>query len=371
MKEEIINILFLIPCIGDGGIESMVISWIMSLDPEKYHVDVFTQHIVSSKTKNKLESMGTIIYSSECRKRNIRIKKEFYKKILKEKKYTIVHLHTCFAPEFMLLKWSKESDVRIRIAHGHNALEHKTLKEILIQKISHPFMRYYATEYCGCTDKAAVEILGKKGRESKHYQRINNSIDTDKLRFSQEDRNKIRSDLGIEDKYVLGHIGRMTKQKNHLFLLDIFHECQNLRQNTVLLLIGDGELRAQIEKKAQRLGIIEKIIFVGITNKIPQYLSAMDHFLFPSLYEGFSIALLEAQCSGLTCTVSSEIIHESLILNTARSVKLDEDVKVWAEIVCSSKNLSNRELAANIIKEKGYDIADNDLNNYYQNILRG
>lgn len=368
---EVINILFLIPCMGDGGIESMIISWIRALNSEKYHVDVFTQRITSNKTRDKLEELGVTIYSSECRNRNILVKRKFYKSILKLKKYTIVHLHTCFAPEFILLKWSKDSKIKIRIAHGHNAFEHKNIKDILVQKAAHPFMRYYATEYVGCSDQAAIEILGKKGIKAESYRKINNSIDTDKLRFSHFNRKKVRSDLGIEEKYVIGHVGRMTEQKNHSFLLDIFKQCLEIKPNAILMLIGDGELRNQIEMKAQRLAIKDKIIFVGVTSEVAQYLSAMDHFLFPSIYEGFSVALLEAQCNGLGCTVSSEIVQEAVILSTTHIISLNESPQKWAVTVCENRQIWNRSNAADIIKDNGYDIKDNNLNDYYQMLLRG
>ncbi len=370
MKIDIVNILYLIPCVGDGGIEAMIISWISTLNARRFRVDVFTQRITSQKTKKRLELLGAKVYSSECRNRNFKMKHDALINILRSKNYSIIHLHTCFSLEFFLLKWAYKEGIKIRIVHGHNVLENKHCKDIIIQKISQPFMRWYATEYLGCTDQAAIEILGKKGIKSTHYRRINNSIDTKRTEFSELDRNKIRSDLNLWDTYIIGHVGRMTEQKNHVFLLEIFAECLKMRENSILMLIGDGELKQHIHERAVQLGIEKKIIFIGVVSNVPLYLSAMDHFLFPSLYEGFSIALLEAQCNGLICTVSSEIVQEAIILDTTVPVSLAESAKKWAQIICNDRTIDNRHEAAKIIRDSGYDIKDNDLNDYYEKLLR-
>ena len=180
----------------------------------------------------------------------------------------------------------------------------------------------------------------------------------DKYTFSEQIRYSIRKEYGIENKFVIGNIGRFFAEKNHLFLIDIFAEVIKKNQNAVLMLVGDGELRAKIEEKIDKLGLQKYVILTGVKSNVNELLMAMDVIAFPSLYEGMPNAIIEAQATGLNCVISSTITKEANITGCVKYVALDENAAKWAEIISRNRTINDRSTNVNILKQKGYDILD-------------
>ena len=167
-------------------------------------------------------------------------------------------------------------------------------------------------------------------------------------------------ELGIGDELVIGHVGRFVDAKNHAFLLDIFSEIKKKMPHTKLLLVGDGQLRSEIEAKADGLGIYNDVIFTGQRKDAHKYYWAMDVFVMPSLYEGFSIVSLEAQCAGLPCYVSDTVPDEVNISDLYRSFSLKKGHRdIAVQIIRDIEHFSNRKDMSETVRRNGYELQDN------------
>lgn len=174
-----------------------------------------------------------------------------------------------------------------------------------------------------CVNKGKVKLL-------------HNGLDLSTFHYDEEGRKKLREEFGIGEKtLVLGHVGRFSRQKNHSFLLDIFQEVHNRVPDSMLMLVGQGELKEEIEDKLARLGLADRVLFTGVRADIPQLLSAMDLFVFPSFYEGMPNTVIEAQAAGLPCVISDTITREVNISGKIDYLPLTENASVWADCVCA------------------------------------
>ena len=160
---------------------------------------------------------------------------------------------------------------------------------------------------------------------------VHNAVDLDYFRFDPEDRADCRAELQLDDRLVVGHVGRFNQQKNHSFLLDVFAEIAQKRPDAVLLLVGKGELEQAVRQKADALGIADKVIFAGVRSDIPRVLSAMDVFVFPSLYEGMPNTVIEAQATGLPCVIADTITPEADVTGLVQYLPLSLEADKWAE----------------------------------------
>ena len=210
----------------------------------------------------------------------------------------------------------------------------------------------YANLKFACGEAAGKWLFGN----SNDVYVIKNGIQVKDFLFSEEIRNKVRTELKIQDKFVVGNVARFNLQKNHLFLLDIFNCIAKKKKNAVLLLVGDGEEKDNILKKSNELGILDKVIFLGIRKDVCNILQAVDVFVFPSLYEGLPVSLIEAQASGLKMYISDTITREVNVTNSIEYLSLSESAETWADIICSSDYTRNCDISG--IKENGYDAID-------------
>ncbi|WP_235427118.1 glycosyltransferase [Cohnella kolymensis] len=165
---------------------------------------------------------------------------------------------------------------------------------------------------------------------------LNNAVNVQDFQYNEELRCQARAELGVGDKLLLGHIGRFNKQKNHDFVIDIFQEVHEKQPESMLVLVGDGPLRASVEKKAARLGLSEHVKFLGVRADIPRLMQGMDLFLFPSLFEGLPVVLVEAQAAGLKCVVSDAITRETDVTGRVDFISLKEPPSVWADNIIAS-----------------------------------
>ncbi|SJN37874.1 Glycosyltransferase [Marinilactibacillus psychrotolerans 42ea] len=200
---------------------------------------------------------------------------------------------------------------------------------------------------------------------------INNGIDCDKFNFNPETRAKVRKALKVNDKFVVGHVGRFANEKNHSFLIDTFVEIYKEKNNSVLVLAGDGELLDSLKEKVLRLGIKNNVLFLGSRNDINEIMQAMDVFILPSTFEGLGIVAIEAQAVGLPCYVSDRVPEAVGITELVSHVSLKHSPKIWARQVLLD-NLSNisRRSYIDEIKKNNYDVNDLSkwMETYYINL---
>lgn len=220
----------------------------------------------------------------------------------------------------------------------------------------------YATELFACSKAAGDWMFGGAS-----YRVMNNAIDARQFEFNKDISKAVLKELGIlEETFVVGHVGRFFEQKNHTFLIDIFKEIHLRNEKSVLLLVGDGELRKDIEAKVTSLGLENHVIFAGVRNNVHELLQAMDVFVFSSLYEGLGIVLIEAQAAGLPCFASDIMPEECEVTNLLNRISLTEPADVWADIVLQNKSVK-RISTYDMILKAGYDISKNAewLQDYY------
>ena len=197
---------------------------------------------------------------------------------------------------------------------------------------------------------------------------MNNAIDAKKFIYNEEVRKQKRVELGVEDKFVIGHVGRFNLQKNHEFLVKRFADFAKTNEDAILVLIGNGELQEKIKEMAKEYGIETKVKFLGLREDIPQLLQAMDLFLFPSLFEGLPVTLVEAQAAGLPCVISDMITDEIMITDQISKVSLSGNTSLWNQEIAKYRYSKRKNTIEDII-EHGFDIEKNArwLEEFYTN----
>lgn len=263
--------------------------------------------------------------------------------IMKTEQANVVHAHTMYSCGLIMLA-AKVAKVPGRISHSHTT-DDDTCNN-LIRKLYKLLMRSLiiicGTDFCACGVDAGNTLYGKKWF-SKNGEVIRNGIDIHKFEFNLENRDKIRTELGIQNKLVVGHIGHYVKVKNQGFLIRIINQMIASRPNTVLLLYGEGPERESLSKTIEDYGVEEQVKLMGNVNNIAEVLSAIDVFVFPSLYEGTPLALIEAQVNGLPCIISDTIPEDACLTNNIFKLGLDCSINEWIRTINSVERMDGRE----------------------------
>ena len=262
--------------------------------------------------------------------------------------YKVIHVHQdCLSSA--ILKVAAQHNVPVRVAHSHSANQDKNLK-YPIKLWYKRFIPQYATNLFACGKDSGDWMFG-----GAPFQIINNAIDVEAYAYNPTKRQEMRRQLGLENELTIGHVGRFNQPKNHPFLLDIFAALLQREPNAVLLLVGGGEDMLKIQAKAQMLGIAERVRFLGVRSDVADLMQAMDVFVFPSLYEGLGIALIEAQAAGLPCVVSDTIPQEAYLTDLVDSESLSAPAEKWAEKILAKRAIPRTDRRAEIAAH-GFDI---------------
>lgn len=369
---EKVRVLYFVDRMLRGGIQTFVIENMKHMDREKVQIDyLLLDDGVHYDLEDTLKEMGSEVYKLK----GIWLSKptdyfKYFKAIDNFFKghndYKVVHLHSS-SKNFYILKAAKKYGIPVRIAHSHNiGFQSKSKLQILIGNLCKPLLKRYATDYFACSEIAGEWLFGKKAVRNNRVKVIHNAVDLDKYKFNEEKRNELRKKLNIEDKFVIGHVGRFTNQKNHTFLIDIFNEIHKERPESVLMLVGTGEKENEIHEKVDRLGLTKDVLFMGFQNNVNEYMWTMDVFVFPSLYEGLGLVLIEAQAAGLNCYTSENVVpKEAKVSKLLQYIPLNKYSKYWASEIL--KNNNYRENVHSDIKEYKYDIAETgrELEEFY------
>ena len=341
-----------------GGMEAFVMNYFRELAKQGISFDFVSMYGTIAHEEEILKLGGRVFYVPNVKKDYFGYVKAF-RELLARERYDVVHVNMLSAANIVPLRLAKEAGVGKVIAHSHNASAPGLVRK-LMDGMNRPKLNHYVNQKLACSEKAGRWLFGDKAYEEGEVTLVANAIQTDKYGFSEENRQEIRRQLGIpEDGLLVGHVGRFQVQKNHEAIIRIFHEVQKEASDARLCLIGDGELKEQIQEQARKAGILDKIIFTGVCPDVERYLSAMDVFLFPSLFEGLPFTLLEAQANGLPCVISDEITREAVISGeNVRMVSLAESPVKWADAVFAMNKVGRvqREEAAGRLAAAGFDI---------------
>ncbi len=338
-----------------GGVEAVIMNYYRNIDRSKVQFDFICDEDSTNIPYNEIKKLGgRVIICPPYQK--IFEYERFLIDLFKKNNYKIVHSNINALSVFPL-RAAKKAEVPIRIAHSHSTTNKKEWKKNLMKQALRPFSKKYATDYFACSELAGRWLFGDKTFEQGKVTIINNAIDLDKFKYDEKVRKEKRKELNInDDTLVVGHIGRFVAQKNHTFLIDIFSELHKKEKNSILLLIGQGPLIGEIKQKVETLGISDSVKFLGQRDDVNELYNAMDLFLFPSLYEGLGMVLIEAQANGLPCIASTEVPKNARVSKKISFVNLDLQIEVWISTVFKHLNDINRNKISFTNEIKIYDI---------------
>lgn len=363
-----IRVLHELSSLDGGGVAKLLVDYYSHIDHETVHFDfLIYDYYDEGIYEEPLRRMGCTIYKLPIfKKEKIKCLKEM-RKVISEGKYDIVHSHRGSRGLFTLF-YAKKYKVKKRIAHSHIAYEPVSGVKQKINKIVAFITKNLATDLFACGRDAGIYMWGKKSVADGRVQIMTNAIDIQKFKFEQKTREIKRKELGVEDKFVIGIVGRLSEQKNYPFLLKVFKAVSESDPNATLVIIGRGEDEDKIKAIAHALKIEDSVLFLGARNDVPELLNSMDLFVLPSLYEGLPVVLIEAQANGLPAIISDRITDEMNVTDLIKQLPINQSEELWITTIKTiTSNTSERDKYASVVKEAGYDIvsAANELQKIY------
>lgn len=349
-----IRVLHVFGALNPGGVETLVLNVYRCIDRSKIQFDfALTQGVKSLFDDEVVEMGGRPFYFDQKRSMMDNLSD-----ILENHgPFQAVHSHVYFYSGAVLRNASRHN-IPIRISHAHNTYfgQVYTIKRRIYEWLMRRMILHYATDLLGCSTDACKFVFGPGCMRDTRCSILYNGFDVKAFQFREEDRDRIRKEYRLSDKIVVGHVGRFEDQKNHLQLVEQFAALHRICPNTSLLLVGRGSLMETVRQKCEKLGIADSVVMAGAQKNPAEYLSAMDVFLFPSLYEGLGSALIEAQANGLHVITSKDVVPKDIdVTGNATFVSLKASPETWAEAIQCHIGRNNPD-DANAIVYKLYDI---------------
>ena len=343
-----------------GGIENFIMNIYRNIDRERVQFDFLIHQEEKQIFEDEIEKLGGKIYRIPSIRKSGYFK---YKKNLKEffqnYSYKIVHSHYNELSG-IILKIAKDYGVKVRISHSHIAYpKYSNILTRLFGDYLRNLLKNSSSLKFACSNLAGEWLYEKNG----NYEVINNGIEANKYKLNEKIKIEKREELKIEkDEIAIGHIGRLTEQKNHKFLIEIFSKLHEKNSKYKLFIIGNGELEEKIREHIKALNLEKNIIMLGVRKDVNKILQAMDLFVFPSLYEGLPVTLVEAQGAGLKCFISDTVTKEiDLECGLTEFISLDKTSEEWADIIDKNKEYIRKD-TIDSLKSHGYDMTENAKN---------
>jgi len=337
-----------------GGIESFITKMLLHMDLKEMEVDIVAACLKDSVFTAGLKEKGVrfIELSGELHSlRNYRI----FRNLLRNRGYDVIHFNLFQGLSLFYVQIAKNEGVPVRIAHSHGSnLRNSKLKQVklIVHELGKCLWESAATTFWACSRAAANFMFYDADSASI----IPNGINTEQFIFNAEKRDLIRAELGLDKRYVVGHIGRLSSEKNQEFLLNAFSHLIKIQPNSRLLLVGSGPDETKLKEQVAQLKLTEHVIFYGTSTHVEHLLWAMDVFAFPSLFEGLGIACVEAQAAGLPVLCSDKIPEEAKVTPLVYTIPLSKGPKGWAEELsaCLQEDLPRKD-GSSWVKDAGYD----------------
>ncbi|SDB21844.1 glycosyltransferase family 1 protein [Eubacterium oxidoreducens] len=353
-----IRILNMFTIMNRGGAETMVMNYYRNIDRSKIQFDFLVHRSQRGAYDDEIEALGGKIYRMiPIYPKNFKAYQKMLEEFFKEhKEYKIIHSHMSELGYFAFAEAEKQG-VKIRICHAHNAPHGWDIKMIMRNRFKKKMMPHI-THMFTCGEEAANWLYGKEHR--KEFIHMNNAIDAQKFRYNPQKAASVRKSLGLmPNQLVVGHVGRFNKQKNHTYLIEIFKEVVRLRSDAVLLLVGVGYLMERIKAQVEENKLTDHVRFLGSRDDVNDLMQIFDVFLFPSLFEGFPVTMVEAQAGGNLCMISKEQPKESAITPNVRRISLQESPRDWAKKIVKEVTQYQKTDTYEMICKAGYDIHEN------------
>lgn len=342
-----------------GGVESFLINYYRHINKRIIQWDFFCNSYNPVAYEQELIECGARCYHITARSDDWKKYRAELENVFREhaQEWDVIWVNVCSLANIDYLKIAKKYGINRRIIHSHNSENMDNLIRGLLHKINKRQIQKFATDFWACSDEAARWFYEKRIIQNSVV--IHNAIDVERMKYDKGKRDLLRSKYGWQNKYIIGNIGRLHFQKNQLFVLEVFAQYLKVNEDAFLILVGQGDDLKMLKNKSEELELKNNVFFAGVQNDIQGWLSSFDLFLFPSRFEGLSIAALEAQANGLTTIASRRVIPEDVKMNeNFYFMDLDLGADEWCKKIeeLSDVPRANYKDVKQHFEEKGYDI---------------
>lgn len=355
------RVLQVVPNMNSGGIENLLMNIYRNIDREQIQFDFLVHYEKECYFDKEIEELGGQIYRLSVREdgnilKYIRDLKSFFHL---HNEYKIIHGHMA-SLAFVYLGIAKQAGIPFRIVHSHNTSAEKSFKG-RVKWFLCRFAKINASHYIACGTEAGIYLFGRSP-----FIILNNAIDIARFQYDEKRRSELRKKYKADDKFIIGNVARFNLQKNHVFLIDVFEEIYKKNHNAQLWLLGSGELENSIRNKVKEKGLEKVVFFWGVRKNTEDFYQMMDCFLFPSLFEGLPLTVVEAQTAGLQCYVSDTVTKEVKVTDNVYFISLQDTPIKWAEKILDNYPYQRKNQSTSI-KQAGFDLKNetDKLLNFY------
>lgn len=369
MKKPI-RVLHVIGKMDRAGAETLILNIYRNIDRSKIQFDFVVHTNQIGDYDEEIKELGGKIYHAPNYKIYNKLEyKKFWNNFFNEhSEYKIIHGHIRSSAS-IYLKIAKKHGV-YTICHSHNT-KGKGIMGKFHQIITRNIPKY--TDYFfGCSNQAIIDGFGRKVYDKYNHQVLNNGIEAKEYVYDKKIDKKYRKQFNLENSFIVGHVGRFTAQKNHKYLIDVFKQIKEQEENSKLVLIGRGELEQEVSEYINQKGLKEDVLLLGVRSDINKLLMMFDAFVFPSIFEGLGIALIEAEAAGLKCFVSENIQKEAVISNDVYRLQLSDSPKTWADTILREAKNYKKQNNLKLVEKNNYDIKKitKQIEKFYKDISK-
>ena len=351
-----IRILHSVSNMDRAGIETMLMNYYRHIDRNTVQFDFLCNKKKPGAYDDEIEKLGgRIFHTPGLNPAKYPEYLAYMKKLFADyPEYRMVEAHNG-ALGVYALHAAKVNQIPVRIFHAHGASITRDWK-LPIKLVCKALLPANMNQHFSCGEAAARCYFGNKVVDSNNYILVPNAIEVERFTFQPELRKKIRQKYGLDNKHIIGHVGRFMTQKNHSFLIDVFVEVARRDPEAVLVLLGDGELQQDIQKKVREKGLDKKVYFEGNVGNANEWYNAFDVFVLPSVWEGLPVVGVEAQANDLPCVFSDSITQEIVITGKASFLPLTAPISEWASVIIAKFNDTKRNDNTRVITDHHYNI---------------
>lgn len=350
------NVLHIMAGADAGGISTVVLNYYRWMDRSVFHFDIAVTTDQIGQNAAQLKELGAEIYRIPLKSQGIRAYEKAIVHLLNEKHYDAIHVHENDT-SYVALRIAKQSGVKCRLAHAHSTIPAASIKAEIKRVVGCVLNYKYATCVVGCGQLAGERVFGKRHMMGQKAVILPNAIDTQKFHFETKTRTCMRKEMGLDDKYVIGMVGRLSPQKNHQFALKLMKAYHRYASDAVLLLIGNGEDERQIEGEIKANQMCDYVHMLGRRGDVDKLYQVFDVLIMPSWFEGFPVAAVEAMATGLPVLLSDRITRELEFGQAVSYLSLD-DLEAWQKSLDGLRQDGGRASRCSEPAQHGLDIRD-------------
>ncbi len=363
---EPVRVLHVLGGLSLGGAESRIMDLYRCMDREKVQFDFLvhqnrTGERIPEFYDEEIKSLGGKIYLlPRFQGYNYfayqKAARDFFQK---HHDFRVVQGHMTSTAAIYLPEAAR-AGIPVRVAHARSAGVDQGIKGVVTRLLRIPLLG--RADYCfACSREAGESVFGKKWEKSPKALVIPNAVDARKFIYREERRNQVRKELDLENRFVIGHVGRFHYAKNHEFLLEIFAAVKRGMEEkgvkATLMLLGEGSGMEEARKQAERLGIEKETLFMGNRKEVWDYYQAMDYFVFPSRFEGLPGTVVEAQAAGLKCLISDKITPEVGFTELVAYQDISLPAEDWAEQIIKDIPYERKDMCQ-AVEAAGFDVRE-------------